>query len=177
MIVAFTEEQISAVLNYDNARMLLLYLGIGSVLAAVAKGGGAKAFADWARKKAKSPKMSLIIMWLMDVVLSVDDELSAFTTGTAMTPLADSYGIPREKSAFMIRASAVAPATLWAARSMDCICGSSFGNFWVCRVRTRSSRIYEMCTVYVFPYRNYDYWIVSGNWIDSGFWKDEASGA
>ena len=113
VIVAFTEEQISAVLNYDNARMLLLYLGIGSVLAAVAKGGGAKAFADWARKKAKSPKMSLIIMWLMDVVLSVDDELSAFTTGTAMTPLADSYGIPREKSAFMIRASAVAPATLW----------------------------------------------------------------
>ena len=68
LIVAFTEEQISAVLNYDNARMLLLYLGIGSVLAAVAKGGGAKAFADWARKKAKSPNMSLIIMWLMDVV-------------------------------------------------------------------------------------------------------------
>ncbi len=113
IIIAFTEEQISALMDYDNARMILLYLAIGSVLAAVAKGGGASAFADWARRKAKSPKTSLIIMWLMDVVLSVDDELSAFTTGTAMTPLADSYGIPREKSAFMIRASAVAPATLW----------------------------------------------------------------
>lgn len=112
-IVAFTEEQISVILDYDNARMMLLYLGIGSVLAAVSKGGGAKAFAEWARKKAKSPKTSLVIMWLMNVVLSVDDELSAFTTGTAMTPLADGYGIPREKSAFMIRASAVAPASLW----------------------------------------------------------------
>lgn len=112
-IVAFTNEQINAVLDYDNARMLILYLGIGAVLAAVSKGGGAKAFADWARSKAKSPKTSLIIMWLMDIVLSVDDELSAFTTGAAITPLADSYGIPREKSAFMIRCSAVAPATLW----------------------------------------------------------------
>lgn len=112
-VAAFTEEQISAICDYDNARMLLLYLGIGSVLAAVSKGGGAKAFANWAQKKAKSPKTSLVIMWLMDVVLSVDDELSAFTTGTAITPLADSYGIPREKSSFMIRASAVAPATLW----------------------------------------------------------------
>ncbi len=113
ILVAFTEEQIGALLNYDNARMILLYFAMGSVLAAIGKGGGAKAFANWAKKKAKKGKTSLVIMWLMDAVLSVDDELSAFTTGAAMTPLADSYGIPREKSAFMIRASAVAPATLW----------------------------------------------------------------
>ena len=57
-VVAFTEEQISAILNYDNARMLLLYLGIGSVLAAVSKGGGAKAFANWAQKKATNTAAS-----------------------------------------------------------------------------------------------------------------------
>ena len=113
VIIAFTEEQISTFLDYDNARMILLYLGIGAVLAAVAKGGGATAFANWARKKAKSPKTSLVVMWLMNIVLSVDDELSAFTTGAAMTPLADGYGIPREKSAFIVRASAVASACLW----------------------------------------------------------------
>ena len=113
IFAAFTEEQIGAILNYDNARMIILYLTIGSVLAAVSKGGGAKAFANWVKKKAKSPKLSLVIMWLMDMVLSIDDELSAFTTGAAMTPLADGYGIPREKSATMIRMTAVAPANLW----------------------------------------------------------------
>ncbi len=112
-IPAFTEEQIKVLLDYDNARMILLYFCIGSVLVAVSKGGGAKAFADWAKRKAKNSKVSLVIMWIMNVVLSIDDELSAFTTGTAITPLTDSYRIPREKSAFMIRATAVAPATLW----------------------------------------------------------------
>lgn len=113
VILAFTEEQIGALLNYDNARMILLYFLIGSVLAAVSRGGGATAFANWAKKKAKSSKLALLIIWLLDCGLSVDDELSAFTAGAAITPLADSYGIPREKTAFVIRSSAVASATLW----------------------------------------------------------------
>ncbi len=113
VIPAWTNMQISVLTDYDNIRMVILYLTIGSVLAAISLGGGAKAFAQWIKSKAKSPKLSLVVMWLMDIVLSIDDELSAFTTGAAITPIADSYGIPREKSAFMIRASAVAPANLW----------------------------------------------------------------
>lgn len=113
IIPAMAEEQIGAMLDYDNMRMILLYLLIGSVLAAIAKAGGAKAFADWVKARAKSSKLAMVIMWLMDVVLSIDDELSAFTTGTAITPLNDSYGVPREKSALMVRLTAVAPANLW----------------------------------------------------------------
>lgn len=110
---AMVENQLGAMMDYDNIRMIVLYLLIGSVLAAISKGGGARAFAEIVRKKAKSSKLALIIMWIMDVFLSIDDELSAFTTGTAITPLNDGYGIPREKSAVMIRLTAVAPANLW----------------------------------------------------------------
>ncbi len=110
---AMAEMQIGAIMDYDNCRMILMYLLIGSVLAAVSKGGGAKAFADIVRKKAKSSKLALVIIWVMDCCISIDDELSAFTTGTAITPLDDSYGVPREKSAVMVRLTAVAPANLW----------------------------------------------------------------
>lgn len=110
---AMVETQLGAMMDYDNIRMIVLYLLIGSVLAAISKGGGARAFAEIVRKKAKSSKLALVIMWIMDVFLSIDDELSAFTTGTAITPLNDGYGIPREKSAVMIRLTAVAPANLW----------------------------------------------------------------
>lgn len=113
VIVAFTKEQINVLTDYDNARMILLYFMMGSVLAAVAKGGGARAFAEWVKKRAKSSKLALVLMWIVDCALSIDDELSAFTCGAAMTPIVDSYGIPREKSAFMIRSSAVSAATLW----------------------------------------------------------------
>lgn len=110
---AYTEEQVAAFLNYDNARLIILYLTIGSILAAVARGGGAIAFANWVKSKAKSPKVSLVVMWLLDIVLSIDDELSAFTTGAAITPIADGYNIPREKSATIIRLSAVSAANIW----------------------------------------------------------------
>lgn len=110
---AMVETQLGAMIDYDNIRMIVLYLLIGSVLAAISKGGGAKAFAEIVSKKAKSSKLALVIMWIMDACLSIDDELSAFTTGTAITPLNDGYGIPREKSALMVRLTAVAPANLW----------------------------------------------------------------
>ena len=42
---AMVENQLGAMMDYDNIRMIVLYLLIGSVLAAISKGGGARAFA------------------------------------------------------------------------------------------------------------------------------------
>lgn len=112
-IPAFMNEQINAVIDWDNARMLLLYILMGSVLAAFSKAGGGAAVANFVKSKAKSSKLALILMIVLDICLSIDDELSAFTTGAAITPINDSYKVPREKSALMIRFSAVAPANLW----------------------------------------------------------------
>ncbi len=110
---AFVGDFTETLTDWDTIRLILIYLLIGSVIAVVSKSGGARALANWIKSKAKSPKLSLVLAWLIDVLLSIDDELSAFTAGTAITPIADSYGVPREKTSFIIRSSAVAPATLW----------------------------------------------------------------
>ncbi len=113
VIPAFVGDFTETLTDFDTVRLILIYLLIGSVIAVVSKSGGARALADWIKSKAKSPKLSLVLAWVIDVLLSIDDELSAFTAGTAITPIADSYKVPREKTSFIIRSSAVAPATLW----------------------------------------------------------------
>ena len=79
-------------------------------------------------KLAKTPLMSVFLLLYLAVVgfplSAVRAAIMLFAVfaayysgadgdGAAITPLADSYGIPREKTAFVIRSSAVASATLW----------------------------------------------------------------
>lgn len=96
----------------DNVYLILVFLLLGVLITFLKMSGAATYFARKVATKAKSSRAALLLTWLMSWILCVDDYLSAFVTGAAMSPVTDEYKIPREATAYVIRSSAVHTASL-----------------------------------------------------------------
>lgn len=100
------------IMNPDNVYLIMIFLLIGIFIAFLKKSGAAAYFAGWLGGKTENPKMLLLIDWILGIVLSVDEFMAGFTIGAAMTPVNDKRKIPREMTAYTIRAVNVNPACL-----------------------------------------------------------------
>lgn len=109
---AYNDGIMGTIANEDNVYLILIFLYIGVFIALLKKSGAAAYFANWIAAKTKSPKLVLLISWLLGLGLSVDEYMSAFTIGASMAPVNDRYKIPREMSAYVVRAATVSPACL-----------------------------------------------------------------
>ncbi|GAB7021476.1 Na+/H+ antiporter NhaC family protein [Salidesulfovibrio brasiliensis] len=89
-----------------NAGIVLQCLAIGGLIALVSKMGGAKAIADALAKRAKSPRSSQFVTWLMGLFIFFDDYANSLTVGPIMRPVTDRLRVSREKLAFVIDATA-----------------------------------------------------------------------
>ncbi|SDL07459.1 transporter, NhaC family [Maridesulfovibrio ferrireducens] len=89
-----------------NAGIILQCLAIGGLIALVSKMGGAKAIADALAKKAKSPRSSQFVTWLLGLLIFFDDYANSLTVGPIMRPVTDKMNVSREKLAFIIDATA-----------------------------------------------------------------------
>ncbi|MBI9112822.1 Na+/H+ antiporter NhaC family protein [Maridesulfovibrio ferrireducens] len=89
-----------------NAGIILQCLAIGGLIALVSKMGGAKAIADALAKKAKSPRSSQFVTWLLGLLIFFDDYANSLTVGPIMRPVTDKMKVSREKLAFIIDATA-----------------------------------------------------------------------
>ncbi|MDD3174128.1 MAG: Na+/H+ antiporter NhaC family protein [Herbinix sp.] len=98
--------------NGDNVYLILIFLFIGIFIAFLKKSGAAGYFANWLGSKTNNPKYLLIIDWVLGIGLSVDEYMSGFTVGAAMTPVNDKRKIPREMTAYVIRSVNVPPACM-----------------------------------------------------------------
>lgn len=99
-------------MNEDNIYLFMIFLLIGVFIAFLKKSGAAAYFANWLGSKTNNPKMLLFIDWILGIILSIDEYMSGFTIGAAMTPVNDSRKIPREMTAYTIRSVNVNPACL-----------------------------------------------------------------
>jgi Na+/H+ antiporter NhaC len=89
-----------------NAGIILQCLTIGGLIALISKMGGAKAVAEALAKKAKSPRSTQLITWLLGLFVFFDDYANSLIVGPIMRPISDNMKISREKLAFVIDATA-----------------------------------------------------------------------
>lgn len=110
-LVAFSEIATTTMMDEDIAFLIIVCGLMGSLVAVIEKNGGGFAFGNFIASKAKSAKTALLGTALCSAIFSMDDYLSALTSGIAMTPVTDRYKVPREMTAYVIDTTA-APVTV-----------------------------------------------------------------
>lgn len=105
----FNEIVLGVVASEDMAWLFIVCGLMGGIVAVVETSGGGYAFGNWVTSKAKTQKSTMAWTAVCSLLLSIDDYLSALTTGSAMTPVNDRYKTPREMTAYIVD-SAAAPA-------------------------------------------------------------------
>lgn len=101
-----SQEILGSLADSWNAGIVLQCLAIGGLIAIVSKMGGAKAIAESLAKKAKTPRSSQFVTWLMGLLIFFDDYANSLTVGPIMRPVTDKMKVSREKLAFIIDATA-----------------------------------------------------------------------
>jgi Na+/H+ antiporter NhaC len=101
---------INALADPWNAGVIMQCLAIGGMIALISKMGGTKAIADALAKRAKSPRSSQIVTWLLGLFVFFDDYANSLIVGPIMRPITDKMRVSREKLSFIVDATA-APVT------------------------------------------------------------------
>lgn len=104
--VNISQKILSSLADPWNAGIVLQCLAIGGLIALVAKMGGTRAIAEALAKKAKSPRSSQLVTWVLGLFIFFDDYANALTVGPIMRPVTDKLRVSREKLAFIIDATA-----------------------------------------------------------------------
>ncbi|MDD3139447.1 MAG: Na+/H+ antiporter NhaC family protein [Lachnospiraceae bacterium] len=111
--VMFVDNITNTLSDYDNMFTILTFFICGGTISALQASGAAKSFGKWVSRKIKSKKLSLFVTWVLSAVMSIDDYVCGLTVGTAMSPINDSQGVPREMTAYTIRSNASAPGLFY----------------------------------------------------------------
>ena len=127
---------------------------LGMVVMLMQESGGTRAYGEWAAKKLKSKRATLVATSLLGALIFVDDYFNCLTVGSVMRPVTDKYKVSRAKLAYLIDATAapvciIAPISSWAAavaptsrRAARCPALSMF-------FRTIPFNLYAMLTLYM----------------------------
>ncbi|MGE4291578.1 MAG: Na+/H+ antiporter NhaC family protein [Desulfovibrio sp.] len=101
-----TGEILSSLADPWNAGIVLQCLAIGGLIALVSRMGGAKAIAEALAKRARTPRSSQFVTWVLGLLIFFDDYANSLTVGPIMRPVTDRMRVSREKLAFIIDATA-----------------------------------------------------------------------
>lgn len=98
------ERLIFVVGNADNARILMFSLLIGAVLAYIHDSGGVSAFVNWltAKRLAKSQKQVGFLAAMIGVIIFIESNLGALTSGIVSQSLFDKFKMSRARLAFIV---------------------------------------------------------------------------
>ena len=108
----FTQRALNSIADPWNAGIILQVLAIGGVISLVGKMGGSRAVAEALAKKAKTPRSTQMITWLLGVCVFFDDYANSLIVGPIMRPVSDKMRVSREKLSFIIDATAAPIAGL-----------------------------------------------------------------
>ena len=110
-LVEFSTITTNTMMSEDIAWLIIVCGLLGSFVAVLEESGGGYAFGEFVAKRAKTEKSSLLYTALCSAILSIDDYLSALTSGAVMTPINDRKNVPREMTAYVVDTTA-APASV-----------------------------------------------------------------
>ena len=102
----FVELVLNSLADTWNAGIILQVLVIGGIINLVSRMGGAKAVAEALAKRAKGPRSTQVVAWLLGLCVFFDDYANALIVGPIMKPVADKMKVSRERMAFIIDATA-----------------------------------------------------------------------
>lgn len=108
----FTQRALDSISDPWNAGIVLQVLAIGGVISLVGKMGGSKAVAEALAKKAKTPRSTQMLTWLLGILVFFDDYANSLIVGPIMRPVSDNMKVSREKLSFIIDATAAPIAGL-----------------------------------------------------------------
>lgn len=108
----FSDLLLKTMLDEDIAWVIIVCGLMGGIIALIEKSGGAHAFGEWAAKKAKTQKQTLLCAWLLGILIFIDDYLDSLTVGACTTKLTDKFRIPREYLAYVVGSTAAPVCSL-----------------------------------------------------------------
>ena len=104
----------------ENVNILIFLSILGAIVVIVTKGGGSRAYGDWAIKHIKTRKGASFATAALGCLIFIDDYFNCLTVGTVMKPVTDKHRISRAKLAYILDATAapiciIAPVSSWGA--------------------------------------------------------------
>ena len=103
-----------------NMGVLIFIILLGMIVHLMNMSGATHKYAQWASKRLKTKRQSLLATMALGIIIFVDDYFNCLTVGTVMRPITDKHKISREKLAYIIDSTAapiciIAPISSWAA--------------------------------------------------------------
>ena len=104
----------------ENGGILVFLVVLGIFAVILAQTGATRAYGEWATKRLKSKKGSLLSTIALGCLIFVDDYFNCLTVGSVMRPVTDKFKVSRSKLAYIIDSTAapvciIAPISSWAA--------------------------------------------------------------
>ena len=104
----------------ENGGILVFLVVLGIFAVMLARTGGTRAYGEWATRRIKTRRGSLLSTIALGCLIFVDDYFNCLTVGEVMRPVTDKHGVARSKLAYIIDATAapvciIAPISSWAA--------------------------------------------------------------
>lgn len=98
----------------ENGSLIAMLVFMGPLMAFIQKSGGFQFFSNWAGKKIKNKKGSLLTTWLVSTIGGIADvNVATYATGILMRPLNDKNKVSREKFGFVLSSSGAIVQCLW----------------------------------------------------------------
>ena len=144
----------NTVINSVDFSILMFMILLGMIVMLMQESGGTRAYGEWATKKLKSKRSSMIATSLLGVLIFVDDYFNCLTVGSVMRPVTDKYKVSRAKLAYLIDATAapvciIAPISSWAAAVNSYVPKGSHMSGFQMFVSTIPFNLYALLTLYM----------------------------
>ncbi len=126
-LMSLTDRLADSLADGWNIRIFLFCGLLGALVGMLAKTGSAFSFGDWAAKKIKTKRDSLVFTWIFGLIIFIDDYFNSLTIGTVMRPInRQNKKLPELKLAYILDSTAapvciLAPISSWVVYVMSVI--------------------------------------------------------
>lgn len=112
-----------------NGYILILFMCLGVMLRFMRLGGGFKAFEVWAHQKVKSAEKAGLLVFLISLIIGVQDGLANIVVGRIVKPIVDRQRLTPYKSAYITASIAPNIATPFPGGTYFLFCVAMAGSF------------------------------------------------
>ena len=133
----------------ENVHICLFILFIGGLIQLVSVSGGAKAYANWAKKAIKGRRKSMFSTMALGCMMFLDDYFNSITTSTVMHPVTAVNHVSKPKTAYIVHTISTnmcitIPLTSWAAAIVSQIKDSGVDNSFLVFLNSIPYNIYSL---------------------------------
>lgn len=112
-----------------NGFILVLFIPLGVMLRFMRLGGGFKAFEVWAHKKVESAEKAGLLVFIVSLIIGVQDGLANIAVGRIVRPVVDRQRLTPYKSAYITSSIAANIATPFPGGTYFLFCVAMAGSF------------------------------------------------